>query len=196
MQVPFLLLLVSIFVSCSSETPPDESFKGIGVLGYRKKIALEEGRYMEVPAFNYFVFMYHDSIFEIELDSLGKSTCYRIDYNPEEKHIADIFFTSIHNGNLQIPLKEYKGSCAPDIIYLGNKDGEFSVFSGLQYDDVELLFDLKQKRTKIRASKQPKIFTSKIYEFDSRYLRHYFSESYLYKDVRVIRSVDWTTNDK
>jgi hypothetical protein len=186
MRTSFLLLLL-ILTSCSAEQPPvtDDSFLGIGILGYREHVPSGRAYTIEIPTFNLFIFMYHDSIFQIEIDTLGKSTCYLMKYSYKTQSRADGIFQRIRNGNFRIPLKEYQSSCFPDLVYLSNKK-EKTEFYGLPFHPaIRFLLSDKFKRIKIPASQQPEIFKAKMYEFDSRYLRHYFSDDYFYKDFRV-----------
>lgn len=191
MRLLFVLLFIPILISCSRKADVSaDNFAGIGSLGYHKDIEVSKESYFRIPAFDIFIFQYHDSIYVINLDSLGNSHCKLITCSLNDKKTADNIFARLHDQT--IPLEKYKGACMPDLIHLSSIHGK-TQFGGAHstFDEIFAIAS-RSKQKEIEPSKQPPIFQAKIYEFDSRYLRHYFSDAYLYKDLRVTRYVHGT----
>lgn len=183
----FIFPLALLVARCSSEKQPDETVICIGSLGYHEKVEIHKDEYLLIPKFNLFLVHYHDSVFKIEVDTAGKQTCYLVRYKPIHQRIADSLFRSLGRKDQQIPLSEYRGSCTLDLICFQSSN-LFNSLSGVNNRYQMYFVELAMKPDELfLLRKLPAAVEAKLFEMEARYMRHYFSDRYYYKQLRTER---------
>jgi hypothetical protein len=183
----FIFPLALLAARCSSEKQPDEAIICIGSLGNNHKVEIHKDEYLLIPKFNLFLVHYHDSVFKLEVDTTGKQTCYLVRYKPIHQRIADSLFRALGRKDQQIPLSEYDNSCAPELVCLYESKRQVS-FSKVSYNTFSAIYKygIKSKKA-FPITKLPADVEAKLFEMEARYMRHYFSDRYYYKQLRTER---------
>jgi hypothetical protein len=184
------LTLILVFISCNSELETnmvDEDFQAIGFVSKGNEISLGNGRFMHSFKFQLILFVYHDTIFQVEINN-DKPTYYYLKCSQETKGslIAELDRynqTSLKEQLIDIKKNNLLSSCAPDGYFLFNKNEKMN-FGLFAYESLYQWFIKSKRQIKLTDREFPKIYESIFHTLNSKGWDYFMSDDYHYKELR------------
>lgn len=185
-----VILIVLILSSCEEPKPLSENFWAIGYDGRGHEITLNDSMCFEVPTLKCIVFLYHDSIFKVEIDQKNKDHYSLLKTNTKAKDTLISIFDTYRKTTLNSQLKEIqehgmKHGCFTDgyFLFSTTKKLQFGLFEFTKYYNWRSHYHSKEI---ILTPKQfPKIYQTIYHQFNSKWWDYYMSNEYHFKDLRV-----------
>ena len=186
--IPFLILAL---VSCKHEPKVlSEDFQAIAYDGRDHEISINDTLVFEVPKLKGIVFLYHDSIFKVEIDHKNKQHFSLIKANNKSLDSLISLFKSYQKTNLVTQLKEIKEhgiahGCYKDGYFLFSKQEnlQFGLFEFEKYYNWRLRYDPVE--IPLKPEQFPKIYQTIYHTFNSKWKDYYLSNEYHYKELRI-----------
>lgn len=186
------LLMISIFFffGCKEEEKKlNEDYQAICFVSNGDEIALGNGTYMNPPIIHYVLFLYHDTIFQVQIQN-EKSTYSYLKYRNKGKDSLQSLFKKYNQTSLYEQLKSmkknnYQGTCAPNGYFLSksNQKLNFGLFLYRDYYDWSRKYSWKQ--ISLTSAQFPKIYSTIYHTLNSKQWDYFMSNEYYYKDVRT-----------
>lgn len=179
----FILALVS----CNNEPKAlSEDFQAIAYEGRGHEISINDSLVFEVPKLKSILFLYHDSIFKIEIDYENRQNFSLLKANNKSMDSLISLFTSYQKTNLREQLDDIKGhGCFKDGYFLFSKQEnlQFGLFEFQKYYD--WLLQYHPVEVQLKTTQFPKIYQTIYHTFNSKWKDYYFSNKYHYKEHRI-----------
>lgn len=194
-----LFLCLILLASCNEEPKsPSEDFQAICFVSNGTEIALGNGIYMNPPVIHYMLFLYHDTIFQVQIRD-KKSTYSYLKYRRHGKESLQLLFktydqTSLHEQLKSMKKNGYHGTCAPDGYFLSKNNGtlNFGLFIYRDYEDWSRHHFWKQ--IDLPSAQFPAIYPTIYHTLNSKQWDYFMSNAYYYKDVRTHRKIKFLTD--
>ncbi|WP_343636811.1 hypothetical protein [Fluviicola sp.] len=186
-----ILCILILLTSCKSEnTPLNEDFRAICFVSNGDEIELGNGIYMNPPVIHYVLFLYHDTIFQVQIRD-KKSTCSYLKCRRNGKDSLESLFKEYDETSLNEQLKVmkkngYLGTCSPDGYFLTRKNEilNFGLFIYMDYNQWSKHYYWKE--IKLDPGQFPKIYPTIYHTLNSKQWDYFMSDDYYYKSVRTI----------
>lgn len=186
--IPFLILAL---VSCKHEPKVlSEDYQAIAYDGRDHEISINDTLVFEVPKLKGIVFLYHDSIFKVEIDYKNKQHFSLIKANNKSLDSLISLFKFYQKTILGAQLKEIKEhgiahGCYKDGYFLFSKQEnlQFGLFEFQKYYDWLLRYPPVE--TSLKANQFPKIYQTIYHTFNSKWKDYYLSNEYHYEELRI-----------
>ncbi|MGV3610071.1 MAG: hypothetical protein ACO1N0_03915 [Fluviicola sp.] len=192
MKQVLLFLSILLFASCKEESNQlSEDFWAIAHDSKGHKITLNDSTYFEVPKLQYIVFLYHDSVFKVEIDRETSKEHYSL-LTANDKVIDTLMasFDSYRKTNLKDQLQKFEENrlgygCFSDGYFLFNTSHkiQFGLFDFMNYYSWRKYGRLKEMS--LKPKQFPKIYQTVYHTFHSKWMDHYMSDEYHYKEQRT-----------
>lgn len=187
MKFIFPILLLFILLACKDEPKAlSEDFLAIGYDGRDHEITLSDSMSFEAPKLKFILFLYHDSIFKVEIDSQNKQSYSLLKGSTQSRDTLLSLFNSYQKTTLQSQLKNIKEhgikhGCYTDGYFLFDLHGkiQFGLFEFTKFYDWRTHFPIKEIRLNPRQF--PKIYETIYHMFNSKWWDYYMSNEYHYK---------------
>lgn len=198
MKFIFTFLLVSsLLFACKEETSTlNENFCAIGYDRRGHEIKLNDSLFFEVPKLKFIVFLYHDSIFKVEIDHENKQHYSLLKGNDRTKRALASTFKSYKKTTLKDQLKdlqkgETKYGCFSDgyFLFRTNEHIQFGLFDFMNY--YEWKGRHSSKEIALKPNQFPKIYQTIYHTFNSKWLDYYLSNEYNDKEHRTYRYIQF-----
>lgn len=187
--IPFLILALA---SCKHDPKAlSEDFQAICFVSNGDEISLGNGVYMNSPTIHYILFLYHDSLFQVEIEQ-QKEHYYQLECNSKTKDSLISLLKSYQNISLKDQLKQgLRRSCGPTSYFLieSPKKRNFVHFDYMDYVDWRRHHRIKEMR--MEKSLFPKIYSTIYHTFNSKQWDYLMSDDYYYKDVRTYLKIQF-----
>lgn len=192
MKLIFSLLLVAmILTSCQEKAKPlNEDFSAIGYDRRGHEIVLNDSLCFDVPKLKFILFLYHDSIFKVEIDTENKQHYSLLKENNRYKDTLTSIFDSYRKITLKGQLKDIqkhgmKDGCFHDgyFLFRTNEQIQFGLFDFMNYYNWRQHYSPKE--IELKPNQFPQIYQTIYHTFNSKWLDYYMSNEYHYKDLRV-----------
>lgn len=189
--VLFAFITITILASCKNNPEPlNEDFYTIGYDRKGHEIKLNDSLFFEVPKLKFIVFLYHDSIFKVEIDHENKQHYSLLTGNDRTKIALDSTFKSYRKTTLNSQLKDLRKhktryGCFSDgyFLFRTNEQLQFGLFDFMNY------YDWKKHYSSIEISLKPnqfpKIYQTIYHTFNSKWWDYYMSNEYHFKELRL-----------
>ncbi|MDH4473324.1 MAG: hypothetical protein QE487_12015 [Fluviicola sp.] len=184
------LTLILVFVSCNSERETkmiNEDFQAIGFVGKGNEISVGNGLFMHSFKFQLILFVYHDTIFQIEINN-DKPTYSYLKCSKETKGTLITALDRYNQTSLKEQLIDIKknnllGSCAPDGYFLFKKNAKLN-FGLFAYESINDWIRKDKRQIKLTDREFPKIYESIFHTLNSKGWDYFMSDDYHYKKLR------------
>lgn len=191
--IPFLILAL---VSCKHEPKVlSEDFQAICFVSNGDEIALGNGVYMNRPVIHYVLFLYHDTVFQVQISDKQPAYFY-LKCRRNGKDSLESLFEKYDKFSLNEQLKVmekngYEGTCAPNGYFLTRKSEtlNFGLFTYMDYYEWSRHYHWKE--IKLNPGQFPKIYPTIYHTLNSKQWDYFMSDAYYYKDVRTHRKIQF-----
>lgn len=193
--IPFLILAL---VSCKHEPKVlSEDFQAICFVSNGDEIELGNGLYMNSPTIHYILFLYHDTIFQVQIKNKKNSWSYLTPRNKGKDSLISLLKkynkTSLKEQLHLIQKTDYtvNSSCVPEGYFLCKKHEtlNFGLFNYRDYDYWSRHYYWKE--TKLHSYQFPKIYSTIYHTFNSKQWDYLMSDEYYYKYVRTYQKIQF-----
>ena len=184
------LLPIVVLISCKDEPKAlSEDFWAIGFDRRGHEIIINDSMCFEVPKLKCIVFLYHDSVFKVEIDRETNKEHYSL-LTAENKAIDTLMatFDSYRKTNLKDQLQEFRENglgygCFSDGYFLFNTTNkiQFGLFDFMNYYDWTK--HCRSKEMALTPKQFPKIYQTIFHTFNSKWRDYYLSNEYHYKEL-------------
>lgn len=190
----FLALLpIVVLISCKDEPKAlSEDFWAIAHDSRGHEISLNDSMFFIVPKIQCIVFLYHDSVFKVEIDRETNKEHYSLlkSGNKAAKDTLLSTFDSYRKTTLKEQLQEFRENglgygCFSDGYFLFNTSNklQFGLFDFMDYYD--WMKHSRSKEIPLTPKQFPKIYQNIYHTFNSKWRDYYLSNEYHYNNIRV-----------
>ncbi len=192
------IITIWLFALASCKGEPkvlSEDFQAICFVSNGDEIGLGNEVYMNSPTIHYVLFLYHDTIFQVQIKDKKNSWSYLTPRNKGKDSLI-FLFRKYDNTTLKEQLHLLKkrkytvnSSCGPEGYFLCKKHEKlnFGLFNYRDYSYWSRYYYWKE--TKLHSYQFPKIYSTIYHTFNSKQWDYLMSDDYYYKDVRTYQKV-------
>lgn len=194
---PFLLIIF-LFSACKEdEKRLNENYKAICFVSNGDETEVGNGVYMNPPTIHYVLFIYHDTIFQVQIRN-KKSTYSYLKYRNKGKDSLQSTFNAFDKTSLKEQLQLMKkiqmtksSGCGPEGYFLSQKNYKlnFGIFPYGEYNDWHGRYIYKE--VPLTINQFPKIYSSIYHTLNSKQWDYFMSNDYYYKEVRTYRHIQF-----
>lgn len=193
-----IALLLFTLVSCKDKTKAlSEDFQAICFVSNGDEISLGNGVYMNSPTIHYVLFLYHDTIFQVQIKDKKNSWSYLTPRNNGLDSLISLFKkydnTTLKEQLHLIQKRDYtvNSSCGPKGYFLCKKDEKlnFGLFNYRDYNYWSRYYSWKE--TKLHSYQFPKIYSTIYHTLNSKKWDYLMSDDYYYKEVWIYRKIEF-----
>lgn len=189
--VLFAFITITILASCKNNPEPlNEDFYAIGYDRRGHEIIINDSLCFEVPILKFIVFLYHDSVFKVEIDHKKKQHFSLLKGTNQSKEALIPIFNSYRKTTLKSQLKHIQKhgiihGCFSDgyFLFRTNEQLQFGLFDFMNYYDWKKHYPSNEIR--LRPDQFPRIYQTIYHTFNSKWWDYYMSNEYHFKELRL-----------
>ncbi|AEA44853.1 hypothetical protein [Fluviicola taffensis] len=198
-RIILALFLIMIFASCRQNSKPlNEDFSAVCFLDSGDKVEVGSGVFMNPPKIHSILFVYHDSVFQVQIKN-KKSSYFYLKCRKTPKDSLLSLFSIYGKTTLKEQLKNKEetncsSSCAPECYFLfkNSKKINFGIFYYHDYSEWTRRFG--QNEVKLNPNQFPSIYQTIYHTLNSKHWDYFMSNDYYYKAIRTYRHVEFTND--
>ncbi|WP_343605286.1 hypothetical protein [Fluviicola sp.] len=185
-----LLITLSVLNSCKEEPVAlSEDFYAVSFVSRGDDLYLRKNQYLETEKIHFVLFIYHDTIFQVDLQEKKPRYSY-LKCKPAVLDSLKSMFAVYEKTNLSKQLKDLKEngpklSCIRDEYFLFRKGDQinFGIFDFMDYYD--WYGRRATKEVKLKKYQFPQIYQTIYFGLNSRRWDYVMSNRYYYKEFRI-----------
>ena len=190
MKFIFQFILIFLFFACKEdETRLNEDFCAIAYDGMNYEIKLNDSLCFEVPKLKFILFLYHDSIFKVEIDRENKEHYSLLKGSTKSQDTLNSLFNAYQKTTLKGQLKDIKengikhGCFTNGYFLIGRSDQtQFGLFDFTKYYEWRTYSNSKE--IELQSKHFPKIYHTIYHTLNSKFW-DYMSDEYHLKVLRT-----------
>jgi hypothetical protein len=191
-----IALLLFTLVSCKDKTKAlSEDFQAICFVSNGDEISLGNGVYMNSPTIHYVLFLYHDSLFQMEMEQKKERYCL-LKCSSKTKDSLTALLKSYEQISLKDQLKKgLRRSCGPTSYFLKEspRKKNFVHFDYMDYVDWRMHNRIKE--IDLEKNSFPRIYSTIYHTLNSKKWDYLMSDDYYYKEVRTYCKIEFIQNN-